>query len=150
MSEDLNWAFVEVGDVLQLHEAVISEYGGKQSSVPKAGCVEGSIGNAVTAAMYVAEDGEPDLLVAVAYLLVYLAKNHCFVDGNKRVAWSAMLRVLDANGIRIVATQKEAAKLVDDVASGAIDSRGVLNWLSSPNRITAAPGWADGSCSSIS
>ncbi|KYG11255.1 hypothetical protein BE21_08170 [Sorangium cellulosum] len=143
MNDDLRWAFVEVGDVLHLHETAIRDYGGKESSVPKAGCVEGSIGNAVTASMYVAEDGEPDLLVAVAYLLVYLAKNHCFVDGNKRVAWSALVRVLDANGIRIIATQKEAATLVNDVASGTVDARGVLNWLSAPNRITAAPGWAD-------
>ncbi|WP_437286586.1 type II toxin-antitoxin system death-on-curing family toxin [Sorangium sp. So ce406] len=143
MNEDLSWAFVEIEDVLQLHAAAVSQYGGDQSLVPKAGCVEGSIGSAVTASMYVAEDGEPDLLVAVAYLLVYLAKNHCFTDGNKRVAWSALLRVLDANGIRIVAEQDDAAKLVNDVASGVVDAHGVLNWLSSPNRITAAPGWAN-------
>ncbi|WP_437765182.1 type II toxin-antitoxin system death-on-curing family toxin [Sorangium sp. So ce281] len=143
MNDDLSWAFVEVEDVLHLHAAAIRHYGGDQSIAPKAGCVEGSIGSAVTASMYVAEDGEPDLLVAVAYLLVYLAKNHCFVDGNKRVAWSALLRVLDANGIQIIAKQDEAAVLVNDVASGVIDAHGVLNWLSSPNRIGAAPGWAD-------
>ncbi|KYF94361.1 hypothetical protein BE17_16975 [Sorangium cellulosum] len=143
MNEDLNWAFVDVEDVLHLHATAIRQHGGDQSLAPKAGCVEGSIGSAVTASMYVAEDGEPDLLVAVAYLLVYLAKNHCFVDGNKRVAWSAFLRVLDVNGIRIVAKQDEAAKLVNDVASGVIDAHGILIWLSSPDRITAAPGWAD-------
>lgn len=143
MNEDLCWTFVEVEDVLHLHAAAITQYGGDHSLVPKAGCVEGSIGSAVTASMYVAEDGEPDLLVAAAYLLVYLAKNHGFVDGNKRVACSALLRVLDANGIRIVAEQDDTAKLVDDVASGVVDAHGVLSWLSSPNRITAAPGWAD-------
>lgn len=143
MNEDLRWAFVDVEDVLHLHAAVIHHYGGDQSTAPKPGCVEGSIGSAITASMYVAEEGEPDLLVAVAYLLVYLAKNHCFVDGNKRVAWSALLRVLDANGIRIVAKQDEAAKLVNDVASGIVDVNGVLGWLASPNRIMAAPGWAD-------
>ncbi|WP_438016918.1 type II toxin-antitoxin system death-on-curing family toxin [Sorangium sp. So ce315] len=143
MNEDFHWAFVGVEDVLHLHSVAIDQYGGERSMVPKAGCVEGSIGNAVTASMYVAEDGEPDLLVSVAYLLVYLAKNHCFVDGNKRVAWSALVRVLDANGFRIVAEQEDAAKLVNDVATGVVDVHGVLRWLSSPDRITAAPGWLD-------
>ncbi|WP_437601229.1 type II toxin-antitoxin system death-on-curing family toxin [Sorangium sp. So ce590] len=141
MNEELQWIFVDAEEVMHLHDSAIQLYGGNPSPVPKDGCVEGSIGGAVSASMYEAEEEEPDLLVAVAYLLVYLAKNHCFVDGNKRVAWSSAIRVLDANGIHLVAQQEEAAKLVHDVVNGLIDVHGVLDWLLSPNRITAAPGW---------
>jgi death on curing protein len=91
--------------------------------------------------MYESEDGEADLLLAASYLLVYLAKNHCFQDGNKRAAWIAMIRALDANGFRVAANEVDAAKLVDDVAQKILDVHDVLVWLTVPGRIVAAPGW---------
>ncbi|MEZ5397757.1 MAG: type II toxin-antitoxin system death-on-curing family toxin [Bryobacterales bacterium] len=139
MSEDLGWEWVDFNEVIRLYAMGIDEYGGTPSA-PRDGCVEGSLGNAEAAALYHDEEA-PDLLLAAAYLLVYLAKNHCFVDGNKRVAWMAAIRVLDLNGIRVIAEQREAAELVNAVASGTVDVRQVHAWLNSPGRIAAAANW---------
>ncbi|MFS8071553.1 MAG: type II toxin-antitoxin system death-on-curing family toxin, partial [Byssovorax sp.] len=76
---------------------------------------------------------------AVAYLLMYLAKNHCFVDGNKRVAWSAAVRVLDMNGIRLREDDAEAAPLVNHVATGEAKVGDIITWLAQPERLREIP-----------
>lgn len=128
------WPFIEIDDVIALHSDAMVKYGG-QDSQPKPGCVDSSVHGAVTAAMYA--DDEPDLLSAVAYLLFYLAKNHCFVDGNKRVAWAAAIRTLEINGFRVQGEELEAASLVERVASGDVDVEFVIRWFGSPGRLCA-------------
>jgi death-on-curing protein len=49
---------------------------------------------------------------------VGLAKNHAFVDGNKRVAFLAVGLFLGLNGYRLNATQVEATRTMLAVASG--------------------------------
>ncbi len=132
------WLFIEVHEVLALHTEMLSTYGGQQSP-PKVGCVESSVGTAITSAMYSTAEDEPDLLCAVAYLLMYLAKNHCFVDGNKRVAWSAAVRVLDMNGIRLREDDAEAAPLVNRVATGDAKVGDIITWLAQPERLREIP-----------
>lgn len=131
------WVFIDVDEVISLHAEMLSRYGG-QASPPKAGCVESSVGTAISSAMYSTDQAEPDLLCAVAYLLMYLAKNHCFVDGNKRVAWSAAVRVLDVNGVRLREDDAEAAQLVTRVATGEARVGEVVAWLAQPARLRDA------------
>ncbi len=132
------WLFVEHDELVTMHAHAVARYGGEPSP-PQAGCLERSIGAAISAALYSTDSQDPDLLVAVSYLLVYLAKNHCFVDGNKRVAWMAFLRALDLNGLAVDADELDAAALVNDVATGAVDAIGVARWLTEPGRLIAAP-----------
>src|SRR4051794_9181731 len=81
---------LSVERVLELHELGLKAHGGLMSP-PKEGCIQGSLGNAWTAEQYVDPDvGRPGLLFA-ACVLFYLAKNHCFVEGNKRAAWLASM-----------------------------------------------------------
>lgn len=64
------------------------------------------------------------------YLLYYLAKNHCFLDGNKRVAWMSSMRVLAHFGLSLDATDDDAEQLVDDVVNDVItNGAGVVSWL---------------------
>ena len=132
------WLFVEHAELVTLHSHAVAKYGGEPSP-PQPGCLERSIGAAISAALYSTDSQDPDLVVAVSYLLVYLAKNHCFVDGNKRVAWMAFLRALDLNGLAVDADELDAAALVNDVATGAVDATGVARWLTEPGRLIAAP-----------
>lgn len=78
--------------------------------------------------MYESEPDEPDLLLAMSYLLIYLAKNHCFGDGNKRAAWAAVLHVAELNGLAIVAETSEAVAIVNDVAIGTANLPEVARW----------------------
>lgn len=73
--------------------------------------------------------GEPDLADLAAAYGVGLAKNHPFVDGNKRAAFLAIGVFLALNGQRLVSDQAEATLIMLDVASGAIDEAGLASWI---------------------
>jgi death-on-curing protein len=97
---------------------------------PRQGCVEGAIGNAVLAASYAQETDEPDILHVAAYLMRSLARDHCYVDGNKRIAWMATLDVLAVHAATTLdVDQDEAAGTVEAVATGTMDVPALITWL---------------------
>lgn len=67
------------------------------------------------------EDAYPGIHTKAAVLLESLARNHPLVDGNKRLAWVAMVVFCGLNGLAVVAPEDEAYDLVIDVATGSID-----------------------------
>lgn len=69
------------------------------------------------------EDVYAKVDLKAAALLHSLARNHALVDGNKRLAWLAVVVFLDLNGCEIALRDDEAFDLVVDVARGAIDAR---------------------------
>jgi death-on-curing protein len=66
-------------------------------------------------------DAYPDLFTKAAALLQSLARNHPFVDGNKRTAWAATWTFLGINGVALAAEfdVDRAEGLVLEVATGA-------------------------------
>jgi death-on-curing protein len=124
---------ITIDRIVWLHTEDINRFGGGHSD-PKTGCVEGSAGGAYNAGLYNAKNDPPEAIeIALAfagYLLFYLAKNHCFVDGNKRVAWSACMEVLGALGLTLDADQEVAEEFVDAVVNDRIDNgHDVVLWL---------------------
>lgn len=78
---------VSTAKVVELHRLGLQQYGGR-SVKPADECVEGSLGNAWTAELYQRESPfRCEGLAFAGYVLLYLARNHCFEDGNKRAAW---------------------------------------------------------------
>ena len=67
--------------------------------------------------MYEQETDDPEPLRVAVYLLVYLAKNHCFADGNKRVAWMALTDYLIMLGLTIKAEQVEVEEFVNNISA---------------------------------
>lgn len=115
--------------VVALHEIGIRQYEAGSVDPPSRGCVEGAVGNAWTAKQYAEEDRQFSL-VFVAYVLFYLAKDHCFTDGNKRVAWMTAVDILAKYGLTIDAEDNEAVQFVTDVVDGSISSgEKVAVWL---------------------
>lgn len=97
---------------------------------PKPGCAESALGNAAMAASYALGSDAADPLVVAAYLLRSLARNHCYEDGNKRIAWMATLEYLWVTaGCGISAEQEEAAAIVVRVAEGAMGVPELVAWL---------------------
>ena len=138
MSFRIAWSTITESDVLQAHFMAIERFGGVHSH-PKVGCVERCLAAAITGSLYGQDqdnDG-PSLTMIAAFVLVYLAKNHCFVDGNKRVAWASLVRTFHLNGLHVRADQIEAANVVCDVVVGNWDVRDVVRWLSKPGRVVA-------------
>jgi death-on-curing protein len=58
-----------------------------------------------------------------------IARNHPFVDGNKRVAFQAMYVFLGLNGLRIDAPEEEVVGLMLALASGELDESELASWL---------------------
>ena len=60
----------------------------------------------------------PTIQAKAARLGYGLIKNHCMIDGNKRIGTHAMLVFLALNGIELKYTQKELYEAILDIAAG--------------------------------
>lgn len=58
-----------------------------------------------------------------------IAKNHPFVDGNKRTAFLAATVFLERNGLQFTARPAHAAVFMLGVADGSLDEQGFAVWL---------------------
>lgn len=58
-----------------------------------------------------------------------LIKNHCMLDGNKRIGTHAMLVFFALNGIELQYTQKELYEMVLAVADGSLEYKDMLKWV---------------------
>ena len=76
-----------------------------------------------------AYEGQEDIAVLSATYAVAIAKNHPFVDGNKRAAFIGMVIFLMLNGFRLTATQVDAIQTMLDVAAGKIDIDMLAAWI---------------------
>lgn len=73
--------------------------------------------------------GERDLAVLAASYAFGIAKNHPFVDGNKRASFLALVTFLGLNGIDFVAAEAEAAAAILALAAGEIEEEGLARWI---------------------
>ena len=71
----------------------------------------------------------PTIQAKAARLGYGLIKNHCMIDGNKRIGTHAMLVFLALNGIELKYTQKELYETILNVASGSVDYNCLLQWV---------------------
>lgn len=107
-----------------LYAAGIQRWGGA-GSVPQTGCIDGALGAAYNAELYSPEseeEGSLSGLIFVGYLLFYLATKHCYMDGNKRIAWACTAFVLLGFGLTVEATEQEVIDFCIAIASGGIRS----------------------------
>ena len=74
-------------------------------------------------------DDGADLAALAASLAFGLAKNHPFVDGNKRVALAVLFTFLGINGAELTASETEAVNAILAVASGSLDEPGLATWV---------------------
>ena len=120
----MNWRWVDPNALLLLHDESIAEHGGA-SGFRDQGLFESAMNRPVNQAAY----GQPDAAALAAAYGVGLAKNHAFVDGNKRVAFLAVGLFLALNGYRLVASQAAATLVMLGVAAGNVDEPGFADWL---------------------
>lgn len=71
----------------------------------------------------------PTIVEQAAALLHSLARNHPLVDGNKRLAWSAMRVFLLMNKYNVDYEIDDAESMVLQVARGTTDVVGIAQWL---------------------
>ena len=71
----------------------------------------------------------PDLFTQAAALLDSLARNHPFVDGDKRTAIAAAAIFLRSNGFQLTALNKEVITFMMAVALGKMSIEAMTDWL---------------------
>ena len=118
------WKWVSRQVLLLLHDESLAEHGGA-SGLRDEGLFDSALARPLNLALYEA----PDVAALAASYGVGLARNHPFVDGNKRVAFLAVGMFLSRNGQRLKATQVDATLTMLGVAAGDISEADFAAWL---------------------
>ena len=120
----MNWTWIDRRVLLMLHDESLAEHGGA-SGIRDEGLLDSALARPLNLAAY----GEPDLVALAASYAVGLAKNHAFVDGNKRAAFLGTGLFLYLNGSKLIASQADATVTMLAVASGDIDEATLAEWI---------------------
>lgn len=118
--------WLEKETILALHSESLAEHGGADG-LRDDGMLESALARPLQLFSY--GDPPPDLAALAAAYCFGLAKNHAFVDGNKRIAFIALLTFLIVNGQRLNASQPDAYQTVIGVASGSLSEDALTAWI---------------------
>ena len=112
--------------ILMLHSQLIEEYGGSDG-VRDYNLLDSALENPFHS--FGGEELYPTLQAKAARLGYGLIKNHCMIDGNKRIGTHAMLVFLAINGIELDYTQKELYETILAIADGSPEYVCLLKWI---------------------
>ena len=90
---------------------------------------EGMLDSALSRPMNRAAYGSIDLAELAAADAFGIAKNHPFIDGNKRAAFLSLITFLGLNGIDFLVEEAEAVVMIRGLAAGEIDEAGMARWI---------------------
>jgi len=124
------WCWIDKNLLIILHDESLVMHGGA-SGVRDEALLDSALNRAPNLAHY----GQPDYAELAAAYGVALAKNHPFVDGNKRVAFLSVGVFLMLNGHRLTATQVDATLIMFAVAAGEIDEPAFAEWIRQNSRL---------------
>lgn len=126
----MSWRWLDKRLLLILHDESLAEHGGV-SGLRDEGLLDSALARPLNLLAY----GNPDAADLAAAYGLGLAKNHAFVDGNKRAAFLAVGLFLALNGHRLNASQADATLTVMSLAAGEIDETEFARWI----RANSAP-----------
>ena len=120
----MSWRWISKQALLLLHAESLAEHGGGQGLRD-----EGLLDSALTRPQNLAAYGEPDHAALAASYGLGLAKNHAFVDGNKRAALLATGLFLYLNGWRLTTSQADTTLAMLSLAAGELSEDDFAAWL---------------------
>lgn len=112
------------GVIEAIHDEQIAEHGGG-GGLRDAGLLESALDRPRNLAAY----GTPDLAALAAALGYGIARNHPFIDGNKRTAFVAVELFLELNGRVLVADDADCVTATLRLAEGAIGEDEFAAWI---------------------
>ncbi len=116
--------FLDARTVKQLHKMQIENFGGTHG-LRDEGMLDSALNRPINKSGY----GSDDICDLAAAYLFRLARNHAFLDGNKRIAIVTAGIFLMENGFMIQSEEARLYQFVMAVASGEIDEDGVSRFL---------------------
>jgi death-on-curing protein len=112
--------------VLFIHSRLIDTTGGSHG-ILDIGLLQSAVSR--PKATFEGKDLYPDVFRKAAALMESLARNHPFVDGNKRTAITSAAVFLGMNGYRLDTTQKELERFTLSVAVGQVKFDDIAAWF---------------------
>ena len=122
------WRWVSKQALVLLHGESLATHGGREGMRDE-GLLDSALMRPKNILAYADADNPPAAAALAASYGVGLAKNHPFVDGNKRAAFLAVGLFLYLNGLRLQATQTDATLTMLAVAAGDITEEAFAAWL---------------------
>jgi death on curing protein len=124
MAANQTWVWIDPAVILAVHDEQLAEHGGA-AGVRDAGLLESALARPRNLAHY----GQPDACELAAAYAFGLAKNHPFIDGNKRSAFVATELFLMLNGWRLTAGDADCVMVMLRLAAGEVDEASFAQWL---------------------
>lgn len=121
MSEPI-WLLTKA--VIDIHTEQLAQFGGPDG-VRDIGLLESALARPINRHAY----GETELAALAASYAFGIARNHPFIDGNKRVALLAMVTFLGLNGVALAVSNAEIAAAILALAAGEVDEDGLTRWI---------------------
>ncbi|OLR64768.1 type II toxin-antitoxin system death-on-curing family toxin [Peptoniphilus porci] len=110
--------YISAKEVIKIQEKLIKRYGGSY------GIREMNLLNSSIESVFQTFDGEelyPNILDKIIQISYSLIKNHCFIDGNKRIGIMILLYLLEINEVKHNLTNEDLIEIGLKVASGEMD-----------------------------
>ena len=116
--------WLDVGEVIDMHAEQLAIFGGPEG-VRDRGLLESAILRPINQWHY----GQTDMAALAAAYAFGLARNHAFVDGNKRIAFQAMMVFLRSNDIASAPDPAHATAMILSLAAGEVNEEGLTRWI---------------------
>jgi death-on-curing protein len=116
--------------ILAAHDEQLAEHGGG-AGIPDLGLLESALARPLNLHAY----GEPSLAKLAAAYAFGIARNHPFVDGNKRAALVAAELFLAVNGFDLIADDVEVVKVFLALAAGEVSEEELAAWIDRNSRM---------------
>jgi death-on-curing protein len=121
MSEPI---WLDVDEVIDMHAEQLAIFGGPEG-IRDHGLLESAVLRPVNQWHY----GQTDLAALAAAYAFGLARNHAFVDGNKRIAFHAMMVFLRGNDIAFAPDPAHATEIILSLAAGEVSEESLTRWI---------------------
>ena len=116
--------WLDVGIVTDLHAEQLALFGGPDG-IRDQSMLESALGRPLNKFAY----GETDLAALAAAYAFGIARNHPFVDGNKRAAFGAMIVFLGLNEVDFLVPPESATAIILTLAAGEVGEEGLTRWI---------------------
>ncbi len=119
------WIWVADSVVLAIHEAQLAEHGGI-AGIRDEGLLSSALARPHNLEAY---GDDPDVAALAAAYAFGIARNHPFLDGNKRTAFVVMELFLDLNGWILEADDTDCIATMMALAAGDLTEEALAGWL---------------------
>ncbi len=120
----MRFAWIDAAVVRAIHEEQLAEHGGSEG-LRDEGLLESALGRPHNLASY----GKPDVAACAASYGFGIARNHPFLDGNKRTAFVAVELFLDLNAHVLEASDADCVLTMLQVAEGSMSEEDFAGWI---------------------